>query len=200
MTGRGMETRNAIIKSTKITNDDHGLLSAWLMLDYGGSSQGFGGHTLYLPKSFNNHAGQVNIAGHFIWRVLEVAGVTEWGQLVGKTIRVRGTNGGIEAIGHIINDDWFVPGDEFAALMGRKAADDALPRPLVVALNRATQGNGWGYGPGNMVNCAARTIERLGRRAAIGRLVEQRFGAGGPEIPAESITLTREEVASCLNG
>ena len=195
-----METKNAIITSAQITIGDRGLLTAWLMLDYGGSGQGFGGHALYLPKSFSNHQGQVNIAGHFIWRVLEIVGVTEWSHLVGKSIRVRATNGGIEAIGHIIKDDWFIPGDEFAAMGGRKAEADALPRPVIIALNRATQGNGWGYGPGNVVDCAARTIERLGRRAAIGLLVEQRFGVGGPDISPESITLTREEVASCSNG
>lgn len=111
-----IETRNAIIKSAAITNDDHGLLSAWVMLDYGGTSQGFGGYTLYLPKSFTHADNQKNYAGHFIWRVMDVAGVTEWGQLPGKTIRVRSCHSGIEAIGHIVKDDWFCPRAEFDAM------------------------------------------------------------------------------------
>ena len=43
-----METKNAVIESVRLTTDDHGCLSAWLMLDYGGSGQGFGGYALYL--------------------------------------------------------------------------------------------------------------------------------------------------------
>jgi len=46
-----METKNAVIK----TYADHGVLSGWLVLDYGGTGQGFGGYSLYLPKSFRHH-------------------------------------------------------------------------------------------------------------------------------------------------
>ncbi|WP_439586949.1 hypothetical protein [Hydrogenophaga sp.] len=106
------ETKNAVIESVKLTSDDHGCLSAWLFLDYGGSGQGFGGYSLYLPKSFTHHK-MNGPAGHFIWRCMEVAGVTEWSKLPGKTIRVRGDRGGIEAIGHIVKDDWFCPRADF---------------------------------------------------------------------------------------
>jgi len=107
-----IETKNAIIKSETITSDEHGCLSAWVQLDYGGLCQGFGGYALYLPKSFDNH--KLNsVAGHFVYRVLEIAGVTEWENLNGKTIRVKAGHFEIEAIGHIVKDDWFNPVSDF---------------------------------------------------------------------------------------
>ena len=108
------EIRNAIIKSARITSDDHGLLSAWIDLDYGGSGQGFGGYCLYLPKNFEHHQ-LLSHAGHFIWRVMEVAGVDEWSRLVGKTVRVKSEHSKVHAIGHIVKDDWFNPSEDFKA-------------------------------------------------------------------------------------
>ena len=106
------EIRNAVIAAAKIDMGDRGLLTAWLTLDYGGSGQGFGGHVLYLPKSYSHHELK-SFAGHFIFRCMEIAGVEEWSKLAGKTIRARGNHSGIEAIGHIIKDDWFSPSEDF---------------------------------------------------------------------------------------
>jgi len=110
-----MEIRNAVIEDVKITNDDHGVLSAWVFLDYGGSGQGFGGYALYLPKSYRHHELK-SIAGHFIWRVMEVAGVSEWSQLPGKTVRVKHEYSMVHAIGHIVKDDWFCPSEDFSKI------------------------------------------------------------------------------------
>lgn len=106
------ETKNAIIKSATICDGDRGLLTAWVTLDFGHSGQGFGGYALYLPKSFDHHK-MLSHAGHFIWRCMEVAGATRWEDLPGKTVRVRGTFSGIDAIGHIVKDDWFCPAEDF---------------------------------------------------------------------------------------
>lgn len=117
-----IETRNAIIESATITNDDHGVLSAWIYLDFGGSGQGFGGYALYLPKNFRHATNQRNYAGHFLWRVMEVAGVSKWDQLKGKTVRVRHEHTKVHAIGHIVKDDWFDPAADFTQM---KEATDA---------------------------------------------------------------------------
>lgn len=87
-----MEERNAIIRGASLTRDDHGVLSAWLDLDYSGEGQGFGGYAFYLPKGYKHHSLR-GLAGHFIYRILQIADVEKWDQLVGKTIRVRQDNG-----------------------------------------------------------------------------------------------------------
>lgn len=115
--------RNAVIESVSIVNDDHGMLSAWLYLDYDGSGQGFGGYALYLPKDFTHSNNQKNYAGHFIWRCMEIGGVTEWSHLKGKTIRVKHNDSKVIAIGHIIKNDWFDPEKEFKKMKG---GDDGL--------------------------------------------------------------------------
>ena len=107
------EIKNALIKSVSMSTADHGVLSAWLHLDYGGCCQGFGGYALYLPKDYKHAMMKGNYAGHFIWRCLEIAGVSEWKDLPGKTIRVKANHSSVEAIGHILKDDWFCPREDF---------------------------------------------------------------------------------------
>lgn len=99
-----MTERNAVIKSAVITNDDHGILTAWLHVDYGGAGQGFGGYALYSPKL---REAPYNYTGLFLWRVMETVGVHNWGDLVGKPIRVRQDHSQVTAIGHYIEDKWF---------------------------------------------------------------------------------------------
>ena len=115
------EIKNAVITSVRF--DTERGLSAWLMLDYGGSGQGFGGHLLYAPEGWSAHNSGGCLTGHFIYRCLEIAGADDWSKLVGKTIRVRsdctGIGGMIEAIGHIVKDDWFYPKEEFGKLMSK---------------------------------------------------------------------------------
>ena len=116
----GLETRNAIITGAEIRDDDHGALTGRLLLDYGGECQVFGGYMLYLPKSFKHHTLE-SFAGHFIWRVMEIAGVYEWESLQGKTIRVRQNHSSVWEIGHIVKDDWFCPARDFEPLVKKGA-------------------------------------------------------------------------------
>ena len=103
-----LEIRNAVIISASLSTADHGVLSSFVHLDYGGSGQGFGGYALYSPEH------RSDATGLWIWRILEVVGVTEWADLKGKPVRVRGTHSGLEALGHFIEDRWFWPRQEFA--------------------------------------------------------------------------------------
>lgn len=107
-----VEEKNAIIKHAKITIED-GFLDVWLTLDYGDSGQGFGGYTLYLPPGLKHHSLESH-AGHFIYRVLAVAGCTRWEELPGKCIRVRADHCGVYEIGHITKNDWFSPKKDFS--------------------------------------------------------------------------------------
>lgn len=105
-------TQNAVIEAVTL-NRCEGFLTAVLTLDYGGSGQGFGTYVLCCPKPMTPHRIE-SVAGHFICRVLEVAGVMRWEDLKGKAVRVRQRRAGVEAIGHIIDDDWFCPKRDFA--------------------------------------------------------------------------------------
>ena len=106
------QIKNAIIESTSISCGDNGVLSVSLNLSYGETGQSFIGHGLYLPSSYARHS-ILSTAGHFISRCLEIAGVEEWDKLKGMAIRVKGGRFIIDAIGHIVKEDWFCPSSDF---------------------------------------------------------------------------------------
>lgn len=107
------QIKNAIIESTSLSFGGREILECFLNLDYGDSEQGFGGYVLYLPKSYSHHEIK-SFAGHFLYRCMEIAGVADWDKMKGKAIRVRCEDSYIEAIGHIIKEDWFCPKEDFA--------------------------------------------------------------------------------------
>lgn len=110
-----IEMKNAIIEEAILDIVDRGFLTASIQLNYGDSSfQHFGNYALYLPKSYTHHK-QNSVAGHFIFRVMEIADVGQWDKLVGKSIRVKSTYDKVLSIGHIIKDDWFTPSEDFKA-------------------------------------------------------------------------------------
>jgi hypothetical protein len=112
------EIKNAIIHSATISNDAHGILTAFIFLDFGdGGIQGFGGYALYVPPEPDekNHDIRHSTASHFIWRVMETVGVTNWEDLPGKPIRAKGDHIRIQSVGHIIHNKWFCPAEEYAA-------------------------------------------------------------------------------------
>lgn len=107
-----METRNAIIENVSLEIDDHGVLTMWLGFSYGVMHQWFGGYALCLPKYFA-HYEKRGFAGHFIYRVFQIAGVTRYKDLIGKTVRVKCEHSEVHEIGHIIKEDWFNPQKDF---------------------------------------------------------------------------------------
>lgn len=121
------EIINAVIESAIIDTGDRNLLTVWLNLNYGGSSQGFGGYSLYLPKSYKHFTNKGDFAGHFIFRSMEIAGVTSWKDIVGKTIRVKrgkGLGGDVIEIGHIVKNDWFNPSIDFKKMESGEIVSD----------------------------------------------------------------------------
>ncbi len=106
-----IEIRNAVIESARF--DTERGLSAWVYLDYGGSGQGFGGFLLYTPPDWRHSKDQWNYCGHFVYRVLQVAGVDDWSKLAGRTVRAKCEHHKIHALGHIVKDDWFDPSEDF---------------------------------------------------------------------------------------
>lgn len=108
-----MEIKNAKITSASIEIEDHGILTAWLHLEYGDSTaQGFGGYGFYAsPKTWQKK--DFPFFGRFVWRCLEIAEVGRWSDIVGKTVRVKADWGKVQAIGHITRNDWFDPSEQF---------------------------------------------------------------------------------------
>lgn len=104
---------NAVITSAIIDDGGIGLLTAWIHVDHENGSQGFGMH--FTCQKTLKMEGEVSsgYAGHFIFRCMQIAGVSEWSKMVGKTIRVDAEHSKIHGICHIVKNDWFYPSVDF---------------------------------------------------------------------------------------
>lgn len=101
-----IETINAKITSTQLGVEDHGIMTAFLFLDYGDRTQCFGGYCLGTPEKPD-----VSLA-KFITRVIEVVGVCNWEDLPGKVIRVKQEHTKVHQIGHFLKEEWYDPSEE----------------------------------------------------------------------------------------
>lgn len=109
-----MKTSNARIVSTMLGAEDHGILSAWIQLDYGNGGQSFGGYALDGKRNDELKMREPSVVcGHFIRRVLQVVGVESWEKLPDTPCRVVHEQGKVHAIGHYLKEEWFNPTDEF---------------------------------------------------------------------------------------
>ena len=106
------EIKNAKITGTMLGQEDHGILSCMINLNYGGSGQGFGGYCLDEPHKVNGEfKGRRGTAYgmEFIRRVLETVGVEKWEDLKGKHVRADCEWVRVHGIGHITENKWFYP-------------------------------------------------------------------------------------------
>lgn len=107
--------QNAVIESTMLGQEDHGILTCFLMLNYGGSGQGFGGWALDEPRrdSADKFLGRFGTAWgmQFIAGVLKVLEVSSWEKLPGTHCRADADHGKVYRIGHILKDRWFDPNE-----------------------------------------------------------------------------------------
>lgn len=71
------KTKNAIIRDVRLGIEDHGFLTAWLMLEYGdGSGQGFGGYALSAFTPNEKESRGRAFCGDFILGCLQAGGGT----------------------------------------------------------------------------------------------------------------------------
>ena len=102
------EEKNAVIKSTSLGYEDHGIMTFFLHLDYGGGGQGFGGYGLDKPNDGDRPPYRLGTAFGLeaIMRVLDVVGVSEWEKLPGKSVRVRACHDKVKELGHYLKEEW----------------------------------------------------------------------------------------------
>lgn len=98
-----METllnRNAVIKSTSLGFEDHGIMSASITVEFNDGMISFGGYALGGAATDS-----------FVQGVLKAVGVETWEALVGKHVRCQFDGGGFGArmiaIGDIIKPNFF---------------------------------------------------------------------------------------------
>ena len=82
-----MEWQIARIERVSIEYEDHGFLTCWAFLDYGGSGQGFGGYALGhrdngLDESDTSHLYR------WITEIMRVVGVESWDKVAGHEVLV----------------------------------------------------------------------------------------------------------------
>ena len=100
-----VEIRNAKITSTFL-GFNHGCLTFWLNLDYGGSGQSAGGYVLdTYDKGKGGRIGHACGSG-IIGKILEIIEVESWEELPGIHIRVKATHGGVSEIANVLKDNW----------------------------------------------------------------------------------------------
>lgn len=96
-----MKTEIAKITGTMLGYEGHGILTAMLQVDYGGSGQGIGGYCLDEPvrDDADQFVGRFGTAFGMEWvrRAMSACGVDSWEQVKGRTILVYKEDDGYNA-------------------------------------------------------------------------------------------------------
>ena len=104
-----MEIKNAKITGTKLGREDHGIFTFMIWVETDTFSTGIGGFGLdYFNKDDSKRVYEVK-GLEAISSILDVVGVENWEDLIGKYIRIKyeGRNQPIYEIGNLIKDRWF---------------------------------------------------------------------------------------------
>lgn len=113
-----MNKQNAIIESTTLGYEDHGIFTCFLFLKLEVGNQGFGGYGLdEWDEKLQKRIDKQGLGTEFVKAILETVGVEKWEDLKGKHIRILKEdtwNSNITGIGHYLEDKWFEPKAWFA--------------------------------------------------------------------------------------
>ena len=74
------------IESTQLGVEDHGIMTFWLLFNFGGSEQGFGGCCLDTYSEEEKRMIGTAAGMDIIMQILEVCGVSDWEDIKGKTL------------------------------------------------------------------------------------------------------------------
>ncbi len=96
---------NAKITNTFLGLEDHGILTAYLYMEFDIGDQGFGGYAL---------KGQA--MSIFIKGCIDTVSTKSWEDLKGKYVRIKHNHSKILEIGHIMENKWFNPEESFKQL------------------------------------------------------------------------------------
>lgn len=116
---RELEYHNAKITSTSIDNgdDDHGIFTVWLTLEFDGGGCGFGGYGMDVyDKEKRCRIDSRGMIGEYLKAIMDVVGVSNWEDVKGKYVvaETEGWGGHTLGIRNIIDEDkWFRPNQWF---------------------------------------------------------------------------------------
>jgi len=102
------EIKNAIIKSTFLGLEDHGMFIFGLELEYANGNQMAGTYRLDYYNAKKDVSMSQPYAIPLLTRIIEICGAEKWEDLTGEMIRVKATQTEVLAIGHIIREEWLV--------------------------------------------------------------------------------------------
>lgn len=97
------EIRNAVITSIGLGIDsDRGFMTSYIGLDYGSTAQSFGGFVLKGEYLYE-----------WVSKLLDIAEAKQWHDLLGKSVRVESNWSKVNKIGHLLEEKWFCPSEEW---------------------------------------------------------------------------------------
>lgn len=103
------QIRNAQIVDTMLGREDHGIMTFYIYVTFGGSHVGIGGYSLdYYDRKKDCRVFRA-ASMEAISRILDVVGVSSWENLKGNYIRIKDNGSGstIDEIGNLMKDIWF---------------------------------------------------------------------------------------------